>query len=183
MRCQLVISRYRESLEWVAELPHPAIVYDKGPCPLADAVTLPNVGFEGQTFLHHFATHYDELADVSVCLQGDPFPHLRHGVEMVLAAVPLERITFLPMARHSSWQDPAGNPHHPGLGEANDRLWRAFKGHGPPNLWFSWYGGQFAVHRDLVRRHSREFWQRAASLVVSKNDACALERLWGHLLA
>lgn len=185
MKCQVVVARYEESLEWTERLPYPIVVYDKGGSPPAGSRRLPNVGFEGQTFLHHFAAYYDELADVTICLQGDPRPHLQGGLKAafdLIERITPERITYLPLACHASWQHADGSPHHPGLDEANERIWRSLKGFSPPNVWHSWYGGQFAVHRDLVHRHPQAFWESASKLIVTKNDACALERLWGHLL-
>jgi hypothetical protein len=185
MNYQFVVARYGESIEWTRGLPHPVLIYNKGIFDIEGAERLPNIGFEAQTFLHHFADRYDDLAEVTICLQGDPFPHVRGGLAAIFQAIepiPLERFTFLPLARWGDHQRPDGLPAHAGLGPANDRLWLEAKGHLPPNLWHSWYGGQFAVHRNLIHRHPREFWRRLSQLVITKEDACALERLWGHLM-
>lgn len=37
--------------------------------------SLPNVGREGDTYLHHIITNYHKLADYTIFSQGDPFPH------------------------------------------------------------------------------------------------------------
>jgi hypothetical protein len=174
MKKELVVARFNESLDWLKGMPWPSRVYDKS------AGDLPNIGFEAHTFLHHFAGHYDELAEVTVCLQGNPDPHCRNLQQAIMEIDP-GNFSFMPIARHGSWQHPDGMPHHRGLGHANERLWRLLKGCPPPGFWYSWYGGQFAVHRDRVRRYSREFWAEARDAVVTKDDACAMERLWGSL--
>ena len=90
------MSRYSEDTGWLMEAPfasHAQVVYNKGTSPLSTAAaaagqgsskvrsstapppsfreeSLPNVGREGHTFLHHILTHYDSdsLADVTVFL-------------------------------------------------------------------------------------------------------------------
>jgi len=73
---QIVISRYNENIEWSASLNN-CIIYNKG-SPIHSShpvITLPNVGREGHTYLHHILQHYDCLADYTVFLQGYPFDH------------------------------------------------------------------------------------------------------------
>lgn len=151
-------------------------VYDK-----SESGNLPNVGFEVQTFFHHFAARYDSLAEITVCLQGDPFPHLPEPLHETLSRIRPECFSFLPIAKHSRWQKRDGSPHHVGLGPANERMWIELTGHCPPDLWHAWYGGQFAVHRDRIMARSKAFWQRAAAAVKTKDDACAVERMWPFL--
>lgn len=174
---EIVISRYGEDVSWLNPLGFASTVYDK-----SEEGNLPNVGFEAQTFLHHFAAQYDSLAEITVCLQGDPFPHLPGPLDGILASLCSESFAFLPIAKHSRWQQRDGSPHHSGLGPANERMWQALTGHCPPDLWHAWYGGQFAVHCDRVRSKPQEFWRHAAALVSSKEEACAVERLWPFLL-
>ena len=73
---QIVISRYSEDIQWSASFSH-CIIYNKGdpvdsPHPV---ITLPNVGREGHTYLHHIIQNYDHLDDYTVFLQGYPFDH------------------------------------------------------------------------------------------------------------
>lgn len=171
---QIVVARFKEDLGWLRDLPWPIEVYDKG------AGDLPNIGFEGHTFLHHFAECYDHLDEVTVCLQGDPFPHCPDFRRQIEGIDP-KNFSFMPIASHGRVQLPDGRPHHHGLGPANDRLWRLLKGCPPPGSWYSAYGGQFAVHRDCVRRYPVEYWRVARNAVVTKNDACAMERLWSSV--
>lgn len=76
---QIVIARFNEDLEWLKDNRfegHSVICYNKGPNdnfykhPNMEIVHLPNVGMCNHTYLYHFITHYDDLADVTICLPG-----------------------------------------------------------------------------------------------------------------
>ena len=100
---QIVLCRYAEAIEdfdteWLTAN---TIVYNKGnefdlqlPCGIIE--TLPNVGREGQAFLHHIVTNYDTLPEVLICGQArmNDCVHLplslyreAHGFRAVVAAV------------------------------------------------------------------------------------------------
>lgn len=81
-RCELVIARYKENLNWMSKFSkYPftkCIVYNKGttapPCSFngvpCDQNFLPNVGRCDHTYLYHIIQHYDNLADVTVFTTG-----------------------------------------------------------------------------------------------------------------
>lgn len=173
---ELVIARYQEDVNWSRSLGVRTTVYEKH-----DGGDLTNVGFEAQTFLHHFAVRYDSLEEITVCLQGNPFPHMEDSLSIALEKITRENFSFLPLAKHSKWQHRDGSPNHAGLGPANEKMWQELTGHCPPDLWYAWYGGQFVVHRDRIRAKPKEFWEHAASLVRTEEEACAVERLWPFL--
>jgi hypothetical protein len=88
---RLVVARYAESLDWVTHVPDTfdIIVANKGAPILNEAVRArariterPNVGREGETYLHHIASTRLEparggitAAGYTVFTQGDPFEH------------------------------------------------------------------------------------------------------------
>ncbi len=81
---EVIISRYAEDLDWVENIPteiEQITVYNKGEelSPFADkrirVVSLPNVGREAHTWLHHWCVHRETLADVTFTLQGSPLAH------------------------------------------------------------------------------------------------------------
>ena len=90
----IVIARYKESLEWTKDIPeqYRVFIYNKEPpfyigrfhqvirtpeviVPGAIIKRLPNIGREADTYLTHIIDHYYNLADVTVFTQADPFPH------------------------------------------------------------------------------------------------------------
>ena len=74
----IVVARYNESIDWTKF--YNCIIYNKGD-PIentnttTNVTTLPNVGREGHTYLHHIINNYDTLSDYTMFLQGNPFDH------------------------------------------------------------------------------------------------------------
>mmetsp|Transcript_4379 Transcript_4379/g.10373 ORF Transcript_4379/g.10373 Transcript_4379/m.10373 type:complete len:484 (-) Transcript_4379:105-1556(-) len=69
---ELVLAQHDEDIAWSNPLKSVRTVYCKGGSSCdADAIVLPNVGREGQTFLHHIVNNYDRLSDWTVFSQAD----------------------------------------------------------------------------------------------------------------
>jgi hypothetical protein len=85
MNNEIVIARYNEDLEWIADIPHEftVIIYNKGPAITSRRViaragkvlTLANSGRESDTILRHILGKTDSGDGFTVFLQGDPFEH------------------------------------------------------------------------------------------------------------
>jgi len=73
----IVIAKYNEDIEWSKKLTHKTTIYDKSDNPVEGSIKLKNVGREGETFLYHIINNYNNLDDVTVFLQGNPFEHLQ----------------------------------------------------------------------------------------------------------
>lgn len=73
----LVIAKYNEDIEWTKKINHKITIYDKSNNPVENSIKLKNVGREGETFLYHIVKNYDNLDDITVFLQGNPFEHLQ----------------------------------------------------------------------------------------------------------
>ena len=76
MNICIVVARYNEHLEWTKNFSN-VIVYNKGN-PLSDDFNekyLNNVGRESHTYYKHIYDNYDNLADYTIFLQGNPFDH------------------------------------------------------------------------------------------------------------
>lgn len=85
---RLVVSRYRESVNWV-DCFGTYTVYNKGRDDLsahhrANSVRLPNVGREAHTYLHHIVENYDRLEDVMIFSQGGYRAHANFEPEEFL---------------------------------------------------------------------------------------------------
>jgi hypothetical protein len=80
MIIHLIISRFNENLNWIDYIPKnlniKIIIYNKG---LNDIkyknIKLPNIGRESHTYLYHIIKNYNNLADINIFTQGDPFFH------------------------------------------------------------------------------------------------------------
>jgi hypothetical protein len=91
MKKQLVVAWYKEDISWLGDLDcfDNIVVYRKGditpPNLRCDFIDLPNVGREAHTHIHHIVNNYDNLYDITMFIQGDPFPHcatIKNGSEL-----------------------------------------------------------------------------------------------------
>ena len=72
----IVVARYKEDLKWTKQFSN-VIIYNKG-TPLTNdfnQILLKNVGREGHTYYKHIYDNYDNLAEYTFFLQGNPFDH------------------------------------------------------------------------------------------------------------
>ena len=72
MITKVVVSKYEENIDWVTQIKHDVIIYDKSYNPIHNSIPRPNIGREAETLLHYIITHYDNLPDITIFLQGDP---------------------------------------------------------------------------------------------------------------
>jgi hypothetical protein len=177
---EVVVARYREDLSWLARLEGVRHrVYAKGEMwPGADP--LMNVGREAHTYATHVANWYDELAEVTVFTQGDPFPHAPNFLEDVKDPT----CHFRPFGPNRLLTGPAGDSCHY-LPAA--RVWKDLTGGRPfpAEVRFA-PGAVFAAHRDCLRRYPRAWWRRLADYLARADTQdhapWVLERLWAALL-
>ncbi len=72
MKTLVVVSKYDEDVSWTEKIIHDVLIYDKSDSPIANSISRPNIGRESETLLHYIITHYDNLPDITIFLQGDP---------------------------------------------------------------------------------------------------------------
>ena len=77
MVVELVIARYNEDISWLSKVKNIKItIYNKGEDNInKKSIKLPNIGRESHTYLTHIIDNYDNLADITIFSQGDPFFH------------------------------------------------------------------------------------------------------------
>jgi hypothetical protein len=84
----IVVSRFNENIEYLNTEPFNQfniIVYNKGPYEInylnnAKILTLPNVGRESHTYLHHIITNYNNLPDIIIFLPGSCLAKNKKGL-------------------------------------------------------------------------------------------------------
>jgi hypothetical protein len=72
MKTLVVVSKYNEDVSWVEKIIHDVLIYDKSNSPIQNSIGRPNVGRESETLLNYIITHYNNLPDITIFLQGDP---------------------------------------------------------------------------------------------------------------
>ena len=98
---RLIVAKYKEDVSWINELKNEfdIIVYNKDnnmdPYNLNFVKTeyyidgikwvdLPNIGREAQTYLFHIIENFDDLYDIEVFTQGNPFDHSPNFIQTLL---------------------------------------------------------------------------------------------------
>ena len=210
--CQIVLCRYAERLDDIDRRlirPGCTVVYNKGSdisIPGATIVRLANVGREGHAFLYHIVANYDDLAVVTLfsqartsdcmCLDVERYletntfcaivHNVGHGFLQANRWVEGENQGFgyieFPEPYLKAWQTGQMQRSHKSLAEF-------FIEYISPELppeghCITTFNGIFSVHRDHIRRHSREYY---CKLLTALSNHCnpeqghALERLWFHV--
>ena len=186
---ELVVARHTEDLRWLRRVPDSwrITVYDKGGG-TEGAEPLPNVGREAHSYLHHLVTRYDDLADLTVFVQGKPFDHVPdlHTLLRKLADGSESVAGFRWLGFLIDWDDPDGsrlyqawskNPEKrplPGR-EFHRRVW----GVDPGDRWIFYGGAHFGVTADVVRSRERSFYANCLDVSTHLDEAAhCFERTW-----
>jgi hypothetical protein len=179
---RLVVARYNEPLDWLADVPAgwEVFVYAKGePLEPRDGVTViqrPNLGREAETFAHHNATVAPD--GYTAFLQGNPFDHFRDPLGHIEAIVASgDRVGWLGYHYDTAWNEP---PHT--LESLDFRtVWHdlGLEGICPTRLSFP-AGAQMVVAPQVIKARHHAWWQRAAEVAATEDVRVAhcFERLW-----
>ena len=202
---ELVVAHYTENLNWLRNLPAGSqkTIYDKSPEGLTEweTSTLPNVGREAHTYLHHIVSRYDTLAEWTIFCQGKPFDHAYDFKKTLreLVAEPLDCTELKPGAIQDHgfiWLghliDTDDNQGHrlfqpwskngDGRGLDMRGFHQALFDTDGPELYTFVLGAQFIVHRNVIRQKSVSFYERALAVSISFPDAAhCFERSWDRV--
>ncbi len=154
-------------------------------------VTLPNLGREAHTYLHHIVNRYYTLADYTIFCQGKPFDHA-YDFHPRLRAIAQELPPHKPFDWIGHIIDTDDNQ-----GERLFRSWSKnedghsldirgfhqalFSTDGPAGYTFV-LGAQFAIHRDLIWQRPLTFYEQALAVSIALSDAAhCFERTWDRV--
>ena len=210
-----VISRYKEDCSWIKYLEADHVfIYNKGEkidTKFGSRVSienLPNTGREAHTWAYHFLKHYDNLADNTFLLQGDPFEHsgdlysrLKHDYVEPTSLTSQYKSNWPPpeFKRKEKTIYPFG--HTVRLGHIScysggfiddtkawfkERWEFMFEGDAPKDFYYP-YGAMWAVPRKTVLIRDKSFWFilemllrnfKTAKISDTIIDPWAMEALW-----
>ena len=205
MKSTLIIARYNEDITWLNDKSeHKIIIYNKGNKLLnnkfKNIISLPNVGRESHTWLHHITNNYENLDENNIFLQGriddlncmafkDPKLYYKDLEKYGFA---VSRFGLLgPM----HWKDNVGiekNKKYSSQWEANkigksEIGFRKFAKSLFPNiplLVATSYGGCFAVKKELIRNYDLEFYKKLLFMLSNHEkpiEGHFMERLWCYM--
>lgn len=189
MTIDIIVSRYKEDILWTKTLlpGKRVLVYNKGPGTLN---SLPNVGREAHTYLHHILSEYRILPDWTIFTQGDPNAHLpRTTFQTVANAFPDTRLrsSLLLEGGPIFFVDEPVRPieqlaegHH--WERAFGEIWRELFTSNPPEDIVFAPAAIFAIHKDKLRSRSPAFYKRAMEVLLARpRGPWEFERLWAYL--
>lgn len=169
---QVVVARYNEDIQWTRNIKHPVVVYNKGvPFGIPNEILLLNVGREGHTFYHHIVENYDQLADHTAFLQGNPFDHCRNTINQ------LHPKHFELLADRTLTCSLSGCYHHPGL--PLRQMYTYLFGKERNESFVFGAGGQFIASKELIRKRPKEFYEKVVALLekeVNPIEGFVIER-------
>jgi hypothetical protein len=179
----LLVNHFQEDLRWLNRYEQDTFIITKSNAQITSiqsaSVQLPNVGYENQSWAWFFDNYYDDLPELIVCLQDNPFEHCPEAkMKDIIAKMIAAKWAYAPICGdgNTTWTWIDNVTHHPGL-PLLDWWKRLFKSP-PPGYFQVWYNSQFIVHRDTVRSRPRAFWKKLSEDIKTRNDACSVERLW-----
>ena len=156
---EIVIAKYKEDISWSDCYLANATIYSKDPRDASRFRVLPNLGREGGTYLLHIAENYDRLADWTLFLQGDPFPHPLLPFQQY-ASTDLPFVAAHRIRQSMDWTVPWSAP-----AQRIDRAvmmdFLRLLESDPAITEFTWtQGAQFAVAREQIRKRPLSYYQR-----------------------
>jgi len=151
---QAVIAKYNEDISWTESLEIPIIIYDK-----SDGGNLPNIGRDLHTYAHHIAVNYNNLAELTFFLQGNPFDHC---VDITNAINQLDNIEFKPLTDIYRITHKSGLPYYSFL--SLEDAYQKLTNKSSPELIIFISGAQFAVSRAKLHRHPQSFYVKMENM-------------------
>jgi hypothetical protein len=187
MSFNIVIAKYNEDISWAKPFKN-VIVYNKGEINMdfQPIISLSNVGREGHTFYRYIYDNYDNLAEYTMFLQGNPFDHKKDIVDTINKYLnktePIPDFAFLSdkilecNLTGCKWHGglPLKEVYEKIFGEAKDSLDFDFGA-----------GGQFIVSRKNILKRPREFYLKIVKLLerdVNPIEGFVVERFHGLVL-
>ena len=190
---ELVVAHYHENLNWLRRVPETIkkTIYSKNDIPPGiPHLTLPNIGREAHTYLHHLVNRYDTLADYTIFCQGKPFDHAYdfHATLRTLASGEFSPAPFTWLGHIIDTDTSDGvlfrewskNETKDGLDLTGFHR-SLFSKPGPETYPFV-LGAQWIVRRELVQNQPISFYQKALELTtIFPNSAHCYERMWDRI--
>lgn len=202
---EVVVVRCKEDISWIPkEFPcHKVTIYNKcqqdlAPSPYYNITNIPNLGFYDGTILKHIVDHYNNLAPKTLFVQGFPYDgYLFISMDRYFSKTNsscnniIGKCQFANLAREtiSLQQTDFSKGNYKSFNYQNNNL-TAFAFHyldtdipeSFPMIWNS----QFAVDREVVYRHSCEYYQKLLATINYAQypfEAFYFERLWDLVFA
>lgn len=202
MEKQVVIARYNENLDWINQLNLPFVIYNKGEITNLPSIQLQNIGREAHSYLYHIVNNYNNLADITYFIQGDPLYHspdlferffdyneptsLTYRYDELLptkefAKLDVEEIVNGKIVRYGDAIF-FGSDTYKEIEEDLTSIWNRIFLTEKPEKWLYGYAAQWAVPKDFIQRRPIEDWEELLyAMEENAISAWIMELLWYYL--
>lgn len=171
----IVVAHYKEDLEWAKEIPEDfkIIIYNKSDPNHPNY--LPNIGREAHTYVHHILTHYDNLDDFTIFLQGDVFKHTERDFFFKRLSMINEKTTYFGFG--------TGGVNIP-KNDINNSYKTLFGEEFPYESHDIRTAALLCVSKNRILLNSKEFYALLMEKICSGEiDAYQCERLWDYIFS
>jgi hypothetical protein len=176
---KLIVARYNENLDWLNKINFESVIYNKGDID-SNYINLPNIGREADTYLNYILSNYNNLSDITVFTQANPFDHCYDFVEKVNTTTDFNNVVWL----GTNW-GPVTKNFEGGPGERPlplldicEELFQ-IKFSKDKTFIFS-AGAQYMVPKNFILKKSLNWWKNCY-IVFNKyieTSPWAYERIW-----
>jgi hypothetical protein len=184
----IVVAHYNEDLSWLKPVADLATIYSKGDYSgsFPKQFHLPNIGRESHTYLYHIVNNYDNLADVTLFIQGQVEDHLALSPELFVAYSKhgLKQFDAWSGIVHvKKWKEDQDSGAMRSATESPATFWmNVFGTQHPKEITFSW-AALFAVRKEAVKQRPKEFYERLLRMFEEINhenpeEGHYMERFW-----
>lgn len=188
----LILARHKEPLDWLKFVPAKAdrdyrivasnsdslAVNDK----LDESYQRPNIGLEAGHYLDYIISHYDNLPEIMVFLQADPWPHAKvfDLLDMLIGEPSFPH----PICYVSGAFNSPGLPALP-FSAVHAALTAGWGTLPIPRGVTMVIGSQFYVKKEVVLNRPKDHYERILSTanLPDMKFAHALEGFWGHVFS
>lgn len=168
----IVVARYNESVKWTKQFSN-VIIYNKGHELTNDynQILLNNVGKEGHSYYKYIYDNYNNLADFTIFLQGNPFDHSRDIISKLNNYLNNKDLSidfeFLSDDVHDC--NLSGCIHHPGLPLVS--TYETLFGEKKEKTHFKFgAGAQFIVSKKKILERPKSFYLKICEMLgIHKN--------------
>jgi len=186
MKVNIVISRYNEDINWCDPFINICNIYNKGNDLdnkfINNVTKLDNIGRESHTYIQHIIDNYDNLADYTIFLQGNPFDHSPDIINDIHHIINNDNnFDFKFLTKSIVSTNLSGCFHHPGLPLIGCHY--LIFGNLLCNLEFKFgVGAQFVVSKKNIIKRDKHFYEKIILLLessISPIEGYVFERFWG----
>lgn len=211
MSYKIIVARYNEDISWLNNEINNCIIYNKGEKlhNIENEICLENVGRESDTYLHYIIKNYDNLPDIIIFTQAKISDHrgkndvnyliklknqaLQYGKSNPYYTHSQDTNTKHSRNIHSCWNDDWN------LENDTFYLKNNYKNNTPiifkewfinrininyPNPMHIYCNGIFAVKKELIHKHKREYYEQLILEVnhhINSTEGHFFERSWYYL--